>query len=145
MNTIGRWYYVFIIALFILVLSLFRNYPVIEPNPEYLKADKLQSDLISEYERLQPLPGAVLISSSRIVRSGKSGIIGYGYSTELSDLDILSYYDKQFKANGWIFQKVELNTEGTVYAKGEYIAKIGCFNKKEKGVVRFIINIIKPV
>jgi hypothetical protein len=117
-----------------------------QPNLEYLKDEKLRTDLLSEYERLQSLPGSVLVSSGSLIRNG-SGYISYGFSTELSDADIFRHYDEQFKANGWIFQKDEINEinkRGVVYAKGEYIAKIGCFEKNEKGGARFIINIIKP-
>jgi hypothetical protein len=119
-----------------------------QPNLEYLKDEKLRTDLVSEYERLQPLPGSVLVSSGSLIRNG-SGYIGYGFSTELSDVDIFRHYDKQLKANGWILQKeevYEVNKRGADYAKGEYIAKIGYgYEKEERGGIRFVINIIKPV
>lgn len=143
-----HWYYLYIallIAICYIVLPSYYKHHVIEsqPNLEYLKDEKLRTDLISEYERLQPLPGSVLVSSSSLIRSGR-GMISYGFSTELSDANIFTYYDKQLKANGWIPQKDEVNEINkrlAVYAKGEYIAKIGCFEKKEKGGIRVLIYI----
>jgi hypothetical protein len=67
--------------------------------------------------------------------------MAYGFSTELTDAEVLAYYDKQLKANGWTFQKdeaikymgSETHVRRAVYIKGEYNVDIGYgFKENEK-------------
>jgi hypothetical protein len=151
-----RWYYLYItllIVIFFVAVPLYYKHYGIVVRPPDPRDEKVRIELISEYERLRPLPGAVLVTSSRIIRNG-SGVIAYGFSTELNDAEVLAYYDKQLKDNGWTYQNDEAvkymkfnnHDKIVVYAKGEYFVKIGYgYQENERGKIRFTLSIDKPV
>lgn len=119
----------------------------IQPNQ---KVVKLEAELVGEYERLQTLPGAILVTSDQVFRNG-SGIIAYDFTTELNDIDVLAYYDKQLKDNGWTFQKDEAIKDQDFdrvakYQKGELIVEI-CYGYKENNrrKIKFSLHVSKPV
>lgn len=150
-----RWYYLYIlllIALYIILFPDFWKHGLLPSKPDP-RDERIRTELIHEYEQLQPLPGATLVHSDRIIRNG-SGVIGYGFSTELDDAVVLAYYDKQLKDSGWTFQKDEavkymgFNTHERVaiYTKNEYVANVGYnYEENERGEIRFTLSLEKPV
>lgn len=150
-----RWYYlyiaVFVMVFFVLLPFYYKHYGIVTQSDQ--RDEKIRTELISEFERLQPLPGAVLVTSSTLIRSG-SGFIFFGFSTELNDATILKYYDKQLKDNGWTFLNDEAiknwgfdtKERNAVYTNGKYNAYIGYgYDENRRGKIRFSIMIDKPV
>ncbi len=148
-----RWYYLYIAIIVILLSAVLlinpKHYGVVsEPNPRDVA---VQKTLLSEFERLKPLPGAILSGPDQIIREGR-GIIALGFFSEMDDADVLAHYDIQFKDNGWSFQEDEAvkylgfdtGERSVIYTKNQYLAVIDYHYKDEKsGKNRFKLSIIK--
>ncbi|EJZ43877.1 hypothetical protein [Leptospira licerasiae] len=88
-----EWRKYSVVVLF-LIFMLYLSWIEIEQAP------KNRSLLQAEFDLIRPLPSAVLVESSAIVKSGH-GTVGSTYRTSDSVSDIFAYYSNELQMRGW--------------------------------------------
>ena len=118
---------------FILIFGFFAYTAYDEMISEPIARQKVP-EVKREYQKIQPLPGAVSTSDdSGITFDPHHVTMGSLYQTNLTYSEIRAYYDAELARYGWTFKK-ELNVNGPdgkdyggkqlFYSKGEFTAFI---------------------
>lgn len=133
-----NWYLgvlsVLFIAIFI-IIPLYKNYYggglVPRSNPV---AEKIKNEIKSEYALIPPFPGATLMKTEYFGKDGDGSLFS-SFSSKSNLQDVLNYYDKQFKDNGWTFKQIvvmktwfwgeDTDRRQVEYTKGQYLVEIG--------------------
>lgn len=101
-------------------------------------ANKTQSDIEGEFQRITPLPLAVAVEHISMHKTHQ-GTVNSAYKTDRSYEDIKAYYDKELANRGWRFVREALLTydgkdnggKQLFYCKGNYRADLQSAGRQE--------------
>ncbi len=115
----------------LLAIVLVAGFAVLYSNNVKTAGAVKKAELLSEYELLQPLPGATFLKLSSNNKD-RQALVSASYSSEKTYVEIRTFYIEEAKKKGWIFlnEKKEydwgkdLGGKAMYFRKGENILAI---------------------
>jgi len=107
--------------MFLFTVVFFYDYFLVSPKPYILttEEEKVKTDLQEEVQLLQSIPDAIYKPVTNSYKDHSIRWVHVDFNSELEFQDVCSYYDKQFKDNGWNSTR-EKGENRIEYRKGKY-------------------------